>query len=43
MTGSWDSLNQRSLFGFAAPASAGVSPVTSYDIFVDGVYRYVVS
>ncbi|MCF6376599.1 Ig-like domain repeat protein [Nocardioides KLBMP 9356] len=43
VTGSWDSLNQRGLLGFAAPASAGTSAVSSYDIFIDGVYTYVVS
>lgn len=43
LTGRWDSLGQRALFGFSAPASSGGTAVTSYDLFVDGVHKYAVS
>lgn len=36
LTASWDSLNQRVLFFYAAPASSGSYPVTSYQLFLNG-------
>ncbi len=42
VTGSWDSLGQRALFGWTPPASSGSSAVSSYDVFVDSVRTYVV-
>ncbi len=40
VTGSWDSLGQRALFGWSAPVSSGGTAVSSYSIFVDGVHTY---
>ena len=42
VTGSWDGLNQRALFGWTPPVSSGSSAVSSYDLFVDNIYTYVV-
>lgn len=40
VTGSWDSLNQRALLFYSAPASSGSYPVTSYEIFLNGSSIY---
>ncbi len=43
LSGTWDTVGRRALIGWSTPASDGSSPVTSYDLFVDGVRSYVVS